>query len=119
MSSSEDGPQAPTPTMYCWRCDDVIRPVMPWPHWSKVWWAWCGMIVVITIVSPVMGSDYFCMIPTMMGIIVAGGPIYRFAHEKPTCSVCSAELDPSRRAGTGVRPKSKRSKTETQESPAS
>jgi hypothetical protein len=66
-----------------------------------------------------MGSDYFCMIPTMMGIIVAGGPIYRYAHEKPTCSVCSAELDPSRRAGTGVRPKSKRSKSETHESPAS
>lgn len=105
MSSSGEGERVSATTMYCWRCDDVVRPVLPWPHWSKVWIAWCCMIGVITILSPIMGADYFCMIPTMMGIIVAGGPIYRYKREPASCSVCSAQLDPSRKSGTGVRPK--------------
>jgi hypothetical protein len=106
MSSADDGPrETATSTMYCWRCDDVVRPVMPWPHWGKIWIVWCCAIGVITILSPIMGADYFCMIPTMMGIIVAGGPIYRYKREPASCGVCSAQLDPSRRSGTGVRPK--------------
>ncbi len=117
MSSSDGGTEttpAPEATLYCWRCDDVSRAVLPWPHWNKIWWAWCAMIVVITVCSPIMGADYFCMIPTMMGIIVAGGPIYRYAHEKPSCSVCSAILDPSRKHGTGVRTKRKGVAPETE-----
>lgn len=103
MASSTEAAKNASSPLYCWRCDDLVRAVRPWPHWRKVWIAWCVMIGVLTILSPVMGADYFCMIPTMMGIIVAGGPIYRYATEKPTCSVCSAEIDPTRGHGTGVR----------------
>lgn len=110
MSDIEQRPS--TPTVYCWRCDDVVRPILPWPHWRKVWFTWCGAIGVLTVVSPVMSSDYCVMIPTMMGIIVAGGPIYRYSREKPICTVCSAELDPSRKHGTGVRAKRAREASE-------
>ncbi|GAB4197419.1 MAG: hypothetical protein OHK0013_05580 [Sandaracinaceae bacterium] len=103
MASRSMASKEAASALYCWRCDDLVRAVRPWPHWRKVWIAWCAAIGVIAILSPIMGADYFCMIPTMMGIIVAGGPIYRYATEKPTCSVCSAEIDPTRAHGTGVR----------------
>jgi hypothetical protein len=77
-----------------------------------VWFAWCATIGVITLLSPIMGADYFCLIPTMMGIIVAGGPIYRYATEKPTCSVCSAELDPTGARGTGIRARKEASRAD-------
>ena len=51
---------------------------------------------------PFMASDYCVMIPTMMALILAGSPLHRFAGEKPTCRRCSLELDPGRKAGTGV-----------------
>lgn len=105
MSTDPEQPRALEAPMYCWRCDDTVRAVTPWAHWSKVWWIWCGAIVVIALLSPIMGADYVCMIPTMMAIIVAGGPIYRYRAERPSCSVCSAELDPGRKHGTGVRAK--------------
>ncbi len=105
MSSDHDGPRAPEPAMYCWRCDDVVRPVLPWPHWRKVWIGWICTIGLITVLFPVMASDFCVMIPTMMAIIVAGGPIYRYASQLPSCSVCSAVLDPARARGTGVRSK--------------
>lgn len=92
----------------CWRCDDVVEARCPWPHWRKVWLAWCGAILVLAVLSPIMGADQCVMIPTMMGIIVAGGPIYRYSRERPICTVCSAELDPTRRQGTGVRVKTVR-----------
>ncbi len=95
MGSGDSSRGASGTTMHCWRCDDAVRAIRPWPHWRKVWFGWCGVIGVMTCVSPVMSSDYGVMIPTMMGIIVAGGPIYRYAHELPSCSVCSAILDPA------------------------
>ena len=107
MGSAEGSESASRGSMYCWRCDDVVRAICPWPHWNKVWIAWCCVIGGMVFVFPVMSSDYCVMIPTMMGIIVAGGPIYRYAHEHPSCTVCSAVLDPSRKHGTGVRSKNK------------
>lgn len=103
--SAEAGARRSETTLHCWRCDDLVNPIVPWPHWRKIWWVWCGVIGLLVPLSPVMGADYFCMIPTMMAIIVAGGPIYRYMNEKPTCSVCSAVLDPTRSDGTGVRPR--------------
>ena len=101
MPSLQEGvPEGPT--MYCWRCDDVVRPVVPWRHWRKLWLLWCGVISVLAVFSPILGADAFCMIPTMMGIIVAGGPLYRYKSKPPSCGVCSALLDPSRRSGTGL-----------------
>jgi hypothetical protein len=110
MASDAVEAKDPSSSLYCWRCDDLVRPVRPWPHWHKIKMVWWAMIGLITILSPIMGADYFCMIPTMMGIIVAGGPIYRYAAEPATCSVCSAELDPSRAQGTGVRARSRKPK---------
>lgn len=107
MGSADGNEGASGSAMYCWRCDDVVRAIRPWPHWNKVWIGWCCTMGGMTFLTPVMSSDYCVMIPTMMGIIVAGGPIYRYARELPSCSVCSALLDPARKDGTGVRARTK------------
>lgn len=107
MGSADGSESASRGSMYCWRCDDAVRAIRPWDHWNKIWIVWCCVIGGMTLIFPVMSSDYCVMIPTMMGIIVAGGPIYRYAHEQPSCSVCSAILDPARKHGTGVRAKNK------------
>ena len=96
---------------YCWRCDDVVEIQEPWPHWQKVKIEWFCVIGVITFAFPIMASDYCMMIPTMMAIIIAGSPIFRYASELPSCCTCSAVLDPKRHAGTGVRAKEPKSST--------
>jgi hypothetical protein len=58
---------------------------------------------------PILSSDFCVMIPSMMAIIIAGSPIFRYASELPSCCTCSAVLDPKRHAGTGVRAKQPRS----------
>lgn len=106
MTASDDVlpvPERIEGALYCWRCDDVVRAIHPWPHWKKVRGVWYASMAGLCVIFPMASSDYCVMIPTMMGIIVAGGPIHRYAAEKPTCSVCSAELDPTRTHGTGVR----------------
>lgn len=90
--------------LYCRRCDDAVPYVAPWEGWRYAWWAWVGMMGVLVLAFPIMASDYCVMIPTMMGIIVAGGPLYRLRHERPTCAICSLELD-RRGGGTAIRPR--------------
>ena len=90
-------------TMYCRRCDDAVEPIRPWSGWKPALMVWYVAIGGLVLLFPLMASDYCVMIPTMMAIILAGSPLHRLAREKPVCSVCSLELDPTRKAGTGVR----------------
>jgi len=41
---------------------------------------------------PFMAADYVCMMPTLMMVMFAAGPIFHFAGEKPTCRRCRLEL---------------------------
>lgn len=90
---------------YCWRCDDITEARVPWPHWRTVKIGWFATIAVMTLGFPMLSSDFCVMIPSMMAIIIAGSPIFRYAKELPSCCTCSAVLDPKRHAGTGVRAK--------------
>ena len=96
---------AAEPTMYCRRCDDVVRVIKPWSGWKPSLYVWYGAMVMLVFLSPFMASDYCVMIPTMMMIILAGSPLHRLAKEKPVCRVCSLELDEAR-GGTAMRPRS-------------
>ncbi len=94
---------------YCWRCDDVVETRAPWPHWQKVKIGWFATVGTMMLGFPILSSDFCVMIPSMMAIIIAGSPIFRYASELPSCCTCSAVLDPKRHAGTGVRAKQPRS----------
>jgi hypothetical protein len=91
--------------MYCRRCDDAVEFIAPWRGWKTARLAWWGGVLALAILSPILGADYFCMIPSSFAFIFAGGTIQRLATEKPICRVCSLPLDPGRDAGTGVRPR--------------
>jgi len=90
---------------YCWRCDEVMEVRAPWPHWQKVKIGWFTTIAVMMLVFPILSSDFCVAIPSMMAIIIAGSPIFRYASEKPSCCTCSAVIDPKRHAVTGAREK--------------
>ena len=94
-----------TPTLYCKRCDDVVEVVAPWSGWRTLRFVWMGCVGVLLILSPVLGADFFCMIPSAFGFIFAGGTLHRLAQEKPVCRVCSLPLDGARGSGTGVFPR--------------
>ena len=83
---------------YCWRCNDVMEVRGPWPHWQKVKIAWFATIGIMLLGFPMLSSDFCVAIPSMMAIIIAGSPIFRYASEKPSCCTCSAVLDPKRHA---------------------
>jgi hypothetical protein len=88
--------------MYCRRCDDVVEVIAPWRGWKTarvVWWACVGVLLVL---SPILGADYFCMIPSAFAFVFAGGTLQRLATEKPICRVCSLPLETGKGAGTGV-----------------
>lgn len=96
-------PRVATPTMYCRRCDDAVEFIAPWGGWKTarvVWWVCVGLLLVL---SPILGADYFCMIPSAFAFVFAGGTLQRLATEKAVCRVCSLPLDPGKAAGTGVR----------------
>lgn len=93
--------------MFCPRCDEAVPVVRPWPYWRYALYVWYGMMGLLVLLFPVMASDYCVMIPTMMMITLAGSPLHRLAAEKPVCRVCSLEIDPARRDGTGVRPRAR------------
>lgn len=91
--------------MYCRRCDDVVSAIVPWAGWKRARIVWgIGVLVLLTL-SPILGADYFCMIPSAFAFVFAGGTLNRLANEKPICSVCSLPLEPGRAAGTGIRPR--------------
>jgi hypothetical protein len=90
------------PRMYCRRCDDVVYAVVPWGGWGRLKIAWWAVVVLLVVFAPILGADFFCMIPSSFAFVFAGGTLYRLAAEKPICRNCSLPLDPGRAAGTGV-----------------
>lgn len=88
--------------MYCRRCDDVVSAIVPWSGWKRLKVAWWVGVVALLVLSPILGADYFCMIPSSFAFVFAGGTLYRLAAEQPICRYCSLPLDPGRAAGTGV-----------------
>ncbi len=78
--------------MHCRRCQTDVDAIVPWRGWSVARYGWYGMLGVLVLVFPIMACDYCVMIPTMMGIILAGGPLHWLARQKPVCTRCSLEL---------------------------
>jgi hypothetical protein len=94
-----------TPTMYCRRCDDVVEVVAPWPGWRTARLVWMVCVGALLLLSPVLGADFMCMIPSAFGFIFAGGTLHRLAAEKPVCRVCSLPLDGAKGLRTRVFPR--------------
>ena len=95
----------PTPaqrTMYCPRCDDAVAVISPWSGWRHARTAWWVTLGIVLLVFPIAAADYCVMMPTLMGIVLAGGPLHRLAKQRPICTVCSLEIEGDRKAGTGV-----------------
>ena len=40
---------AAEPTMYCRRCDDVVRVIKPWSGWRPALYVWYGAMVVLVL----------------------------------------------------------------------
>lgn len=93
------------PRGFCPRCDEEVPILRPWPGFRVLWWAWCGVVSLLAVLLPFYFLDVCVMVPSAMLIALAGGPLRRLSSERPICRVCSAEIDTSRRGGTGVRVK--------------
>lgn len=77
----------------CKRCRRDVPAILPWPGWQVARYGWYATIGVMLFAFPVMAADYCVMIPTMMGIILAGSTVHAYAKQKPVCKLCSLELD--------------------------
>lgn len=91
--------------LYCERCDDTVSAIMPWSGWKNTLRGWYVGVAVLAVLSPFWGADYCIMIPSSFAYLAAGSVLFRLARERPVCTVCSLELDPTRAGGTAVRPK--------------
>lgn len=93
--------------MFCRRCDDLVPAILPWKGWKQAWWVWCGVMGTMVFLFPFIASDFCVMLPSLMAMIIAGGPTYRLSREKPVCSRCSLPLDGTP-GGTAIRPRADR-----------
>ena len=83
----------PAPEVYCPRCRAPRRLVSPWRGWRIAKVVWFVVVGVMLLVSPIMMSDYVIMIPTMMVIIAAYGPLNGAASQRPTCRRCGLAFE--------------------------
>lgn len=79
-------------TLYCWRCDSPRRVILPWAPGRYVLRLWGASFAATVLFFPIIASDFCVMLPSMMAILVAAGPAYRLARERPICSHCSAQI---------------------------
>ncbi len=109
MPASRSGPTlvgVPPPSdVYCPRCRAPARLVRPWRGWRVARIGWFAVVFVMLGVSPIMMSDYAVMIPTMMVILAAYGPLHGLASVRPTCRRCGLAFEPAelRRAESRLR----------------
>ncbi|MEM1416843.1 MAG: hypothetical protein AAGH15_18240 [Myxococcota bacterium] len=82
---------------HCARCARRVALVLP-PRLGR--WAprvWLGMVGVIASLYPVLAVDYCFMIPCMVAVFAAAGPVRRLAGERPSCRRCGAIVKAERR----------------------
>ena len=84
----ERAEEVPPPEVFCPRCRAPRRLVSPWRGWRAARVVWFVVVGIMLCVSPIMMSDYAVMIPTMMVIIAAYGPLHGAASQVPTCRRC-------------------------------
>jgi hypothetical protein len=80
-------------SVYCRRCDDVVRVVRPWRGWKIAWAAWKVLFVGVLLLFPLLASDFCILLPSTMLFIAAAGPLRAYARQPPICARCSLELD--------------------------
>ena len=80
---------------HCPRCDDWVRTLEPWRHWTLLFRAWLGGLVVFLAASPFVIGDFCVVQPCLMLYLIAGSILRRHTKEKPVCRRCSLELEPS------------------------
>ena len=84
-------------TGHCPRCRTDVQTVRPWPHWRKVRYVYFATLGLALFGAPVILADGFVLIPCLMIIIAAIGPLNALIAKKPTCAQCGAVVDPMRR----------------------
>jgi len=67
--------------------------VSPWRGWRVARVAWFALAGLVLLVSPIVMSDYVVMIPMMMVIFAAYGPLHGLASTLPTCRRCGLAFE--------------------------
>lgn len=76
----------------CPRCTEDVKPIRPWPHWRKVRVGYFGTLGLALCGGPVILADAFVMIPLLMVVMSAIGPLNHLSKQRPICSRCSCQL---------------------------
>ncbi|MDD9933974.1 MAG: hypothetical protein OXT09_10235 [Myxococcales bacterium] len=76
----------------CPRCSDEVKPIRPWPHWRKARIFYFCVLASALPAGPWILADGFFMIPMLMIVMAAIGPLNHLARQRPVCSRCSAVL---------------------------
>jgi hypothetical protein len=62
--------------------------VWPWAGFRIARALWFLGLGVIVLLAPILASDILVMTPLTVLFLFAGGPLFGFAKEQPTCRVC-------------------------------
>ena len=76
---------APPPCPRCYCQEEVV---WPWAGFRIARALWILGLCVIIMLAPILASDILVMTPLTVLFLFAGGPLFGFAKEQPTCRVC-------------------------------
>lgn len=83
--SAREPTHAPPPCPRCYCQEEVV---WPWAGFRIARALWMLGLCVIVILAPILASDILVMTPLTVLFLFAGGPLFGFAKEQPTCRVC-------------------------------
>ncbi|MFT3925716.1 MAG: hypothetical protein QM778_24455 [Myxococcales bacterium] len=75
----------PPPCPRCYCQEEVL---WPWAGFRVARVVWCLGLCVIVVLAPILASDILVMTPLTVLFLFAGGPLFGFAKQEPTCRVC-------------------------------
>lgn len=86
------GPFSRVASAECARCKARVEATWPWGGWHALRRFWFGMIALILCLSPIFMADVHGMLPAVLVIVVAIGPLNALAQIKPTCLTCGGPV---------------------------
>jgi hypothetical protein len=93
------GPFSRRAPAHCARCQAQVEATWPWPGWGRLRRGWLIVIGSIVVVSPIVMSDVYTLLPAALILVGAIGPLNALSAIKPTCLKCGAAISPERPGG--------------------